>query len=153
MVKVMSLLIKPESALGFSFGVRAQTEMKIWYVTGMYAKSKSQVRAMFSCQNWQLLFNVFYHILASMLELLLSKCCHIFSNNLIGFLYRGQLAQMLPFSAIIWFASYIGDSLFGNCYTVRVQSSRNSALGAVVHSFHLLCDLRSTLWFRWQALR
>ena len=35
MVKVMSLLIKPESALGFVFGVRAQTEMKIWYITGM----------------------------------------------------------------------------------------------------------------------
>ena len=27
MVKVTSLLIKPESALGFDFGVRAQTEM------------------------------------------------------------------------------------------------------------------------------
>ena len=35
MVKVMSLLIKPESALGFVFGVRAQTEMKIWCTTGM----------------------------------------------------------------------------------------------------------------------
>ena len=35
MVKVMSLLAKPESALGFVFGVRAQTEMKIWCVTGM----------------------------------------------------------------------------------------------------------------------
>ena len=35
MVKVMSLLIKPESALGFVFGARAQTEMKIWCVTGM----------------------------------------------------------------------------------------------------------------------
>ena len=32
MVKV---LIKPESALGLSFGVRAQTEMKIWCITGM----------------------------------------------------------------------------------------------------------------------
>ena len=38
MVKVMSLLNKPKSALRFSFGVRAQTEMKIWYV-----KSKIQV--------------------------------------------------------------------------------------------------------------
>ena len=35
MVKVTSLLIKPESALGFVFGVRAQTEMKIWCITGM----------------------------------------------------------------------------------------------------------------------
>ena len=35
MVKVTSLLINPESALGFVFGVRAQTEMKIWCVTGM----------------------------------------------------------------------------------------------------------------------
>ena len=34
-VKVTSLLIKPESALGFIFGVRAQTEMKTWCVTGM----------------------------------------------------------------------------------------------------------------------
>ena len=34
-VKVMSLLIKPESVLGFVFGVRTQTEMKIWFVTGM----------------------------------------------------------------------------------------------------------------------
>ena len=30
--KVTSLLIKPESALGFVFGVRAQPEMKTWYV-------------------------------------------------------------------------------------------------------------------------
>ena len=36
MVKVTSLLIKAESALGFSFGVRAQTEMKIWCVKGMH---------------------------------------------------------------------------------------------------------------------
>ena len=35
MVKVTSLLIKPESALGFSFRVRAQTEMKIWCAKGM----------------------------------------------------------------------------------------------------------------------
>ena len=35
MVKVTSLLIKPESALGFIFGVRVQTEMKIWSVLGM----------------------------------------------------------------------------------------------------------------------
>ena len=35
MVKVMSLLIQPESALGFVFGVRAQTEMKIRCTTGM----------------------------------------------------------------------------------------------------------------------
>ena len=34
MVKVTSLLVKPESALGFDFG--AQTEMKIWCVTGMH---------------------------------------------------------------------------------------------------------------------
>ena len=32
MVKAMSLLIKPESAPGFVFGVRAQTEMRIWCV-------------------------------------------------------------------------------------------------------------------------
>ena len=31
-IRVTSLLIKPESALGFSFD---QTEMKIWHVTGM----------------------------------------------------------------------------------------------------------------------
>ena len=35
MVNFTSLFIKPESALGFIFGVRAQTEMKIWCVTGM----------------------------------------------------------------------------------------------------------------------
>ena len=35
MVKVTSLLILPESALGFSFGVRAQTEMKIRCAKGM----------------------------------------------------------------------------------------------------------------------
>ena len=34
-VKVTSLLIKAESALGFSFRVRAQTEMKIWCIKGM----------------------------------------------------------------------------------------------------------------------
>ena len=31
----MSLPIKLESALGLVFGVRAQTEMKIWCITGM----------------------------------------------------------------------------------------------------------------------
>ena len=36
-VKVMSLLIMTGSALGFSFGVRAPTEMRIWcIVKGMY---------------------------------------------------------------------------------------------------------------------
>ena len=36
-VKVMSLLIVTGSALGFSFGVRAPTEMRIWcIVKGMY---------------------------------------------------------------------------------------------------------------------
>ena len=34
--KVMSLLIEAESTLGFSFRVRAQTEMKIWYIKGVY---------------------------------------------------------------------------------------------------------------------
>ena len=35
MVKVTSLLVKPESALRFIFGGRAQTEIKIWCITGM----------------------------------------------------------------------------------------------------------------------
>ena len=35
MVKVTSLLINPETATGFVFGVSAQTEMKMWCVTGM----------------------------------------------------------------------------------------------------------------------
>ena len=34
MVKVKSLLIKPESATGFVLGVRVQREMKIWCITG-----------------------------------------------------------------------------------------------------------------------
>ena len=36
MVKVTSLLIVAESALGFSFGVRDPTEIKIWCVKGMH---------------------------------------------------------------------------------------------------------------------
>ena len=36
MVKVTSLLIKGGSGVGFSFGVRAWTEMEIWCVKGMY---------------------------------------------------------------------------------------------------------------------
>ena len=36
MVKITSLLIKAGSGVGFSFGVRAQTEMEIWCVKGMY---------------------------------------------------------------------------------------------------------------------
>ena len=36
MVRVMSLLIITASAPGFSFGVRARTEMKIWCVVGMH---------------------------------------------------------------------------------------------------------------------
>ena len=34
MVMVTSQLVKPESALEFIFGVKVQTEMKIWCVTG-----------------------------------------------------------------------------------------------------------------------
>ena len=34
-VKVISLRIKSESALGFSFGVRTQTEIKLWGAKGM----------------------------------------------------------------------------------------------------------------------
>ena len=33
---VTSLIIKAGSGLGLRFGVRAWTEMKIWYVIGMY---------------------------------------------------------------------------------------------------------------------
>ena len=36
MFKVTSLVINAESRLGFSFGVRAWTEMEIWYVEGMF---------------------------------------------------------------------------------------------------------------------
>ena len=39
MVKVVSLLIVAGSTLGFSFGVRAPAEMKIWCVKGMYVVS------------------------------------------------------------------------------------------------------------------
>ena len=35
MVELTSRLILPESAFGLSFGVRAQTEMKIWCIKGM----------------------------------------------------------------------------------------------------------------------
>ena len=35
MVKVMRLLIKPESSLEFVLGVRAHTEMNLWCITGM----------------------------------------------------------------------------------------------------------------------
>ena len=36
MVKVTSLLIKARSGHGCSFGVRAWTEMEIWYVKSVY---------------------------------------------------------------------------------------------------------------------
>ena len=36
MVRVTSLLIIAASVLGFSFAVRAWTEMKIWCVVGMH---------------------------------------------------------------------------------------------------------------------
>ena len=36
MVKVTSLLVKAESGLGFSFGIRAWTEMEISSIKGMY---------------------------------------------------------------------------------------------------------------------
>ena len=36
MVKVTSLLIEAESALGFGFGVGAWPEMKIWCIKGMH---------------------------------------------------------------------------------------------------------------------
>ena len=44
MVKVrMSLLIKSESALDFSFRIRAQTEMKIWCIKGMSIMSMLKI--------------------------------------------------------------------------------------------------------------
>ena len=36
MIKVASVCIVAASELRFSFGVRSQTEMKIWYVEGMH---------------------------------------------------------------------------------------------------------------------
>ena len=33
------MLIKARNGLGFSFGVRARTEMEIWYIKDVYAKS------------------------------------------------------------------------------------------------------------------
>ena len=42
MVKVTSLLIEAESALGFSFGVRAQTEMNIWCIKSMHLISSEK---------------------------------------------------------------------------------------------------------------
>ena len=36
MVNITSLLAKVGSTVGFSFGVRAWTEMEIWCVKGMY---------------------------------------------------------------------------------------------------------------------
>ena len=36
MVEVPGLLIEAEGALGFTFGVTAQTEMKIWCIKRMY---------------------------------------------------------------------------------------------------------------------
>ena len=45
MVKVTSLLVKAGSGVGFSFGVRARTEMEIWCVKGMFRlKLISQVK-------------------------------------------------------------------------------------------------------------
>ena len=43
MVKVTSLVIEAESAIGFSFGVRAQTEMKIWCVKTMHLISSKKM--------------------------------------------------------------------------------------------------------------
>ena len=36
MVKVTSLIIVAKSAVGFSLGVRTETEMKIWCIQDMY---------------------------------------------------------------------------------------------------------------------
>ena len=46
MVKITSvhLCIVAASGLGFSFGVRAWTEMKIWYVEGMWLYAKSNLK-------------------------------------------------------------------------------------------------------------
>ena len=44
MVRIMSLLIIAASALGFSFGVRAWTEMKIWCAVGMHNYAKSSLK-------------------------------------------------------------------------------------------------------------
>ena len=46
MVKVTSLIVKAGSGLGFSFGVRAWTEMKIQCVKGIYRLK------LVSCENY-----------------------------------------------------------------------------------------------------
>ena len=43
-VKVMSLLIVAESTLKFSFGVKAPTEMKLWWVHERHVYAKSSVK-------------------------------------------------------------------------------------------------------------
>ena len=49
MVKVTSLLIEVESALGFSFGVRVQTEMKTWYSTlTLYTKGVINLHVLYT---------------------------------------------------------------------------------------------------------
>ena len=40
MVKITSVYIVATSVLGFSFGVRAQTEMKVWHIEDMYMLKK-----------------------------------------------------------------------------------------------------------------
>ena len=57
---------------------------------------------MFSCQNWQLLF--VFAIFGNFYHPYWNYSCPniaIFGNNLIRFLYRVQLVQILPFLAII----------------------------------------------------
>ena len=48
MVKVTSLHIEAENALGFSFGIRAQTEMKIRCVKGTHFLKVEYVDTRFS---------------------------------------------------------------------------------------------------------
>ena len=51
MVKVTSLLIKAGSGIWFSFGIRAWTEIEIWYIKGMFMLKvvSSVIKNRFKC--------------------------------------------------------------------------------------------------------
>ena len=120
--KVRSVLIKAESWHGFSFRVRAWTEMEIWCVKGMvmlkvlWSKKKKKIKKLinpFGC-------NEYMYVYAIGLPRP-SIHCHFWNQLKVDFFLLQDVVNLILCSTIIW--------LITNCYlkeTYAKYASRSS---------------------------
>ena len=89
MVTITSLLILPESALGFSLGVRAHTEMKIrMVIKGMYMLSSFEGKI----QELIIIIINHFHMFCVCMPSLIMQCWH---NLVASILHHWRLSVMV----------------------------------------------------------